>query len=177
MVACEFSKLDVGVRISYPAFHGSSAVERSIVNRVVAGLIPARGVWVASSIGQEQSPFKTEVPGSSPGQPIFDPVAQLDLERSPSKRNVAGSSPAGVIHYSPLKGKEMAIQNQNFISANGKTARDSLGTFFTVGEEVKHQDESVGTAVIQRFEPIPDRNEVRVHTNKGYAHLDFLVKL
>lgn len=67
--------------------------------------------------------------------------------------------------------------NQNFLSVDGKTARSSTGEYFSVGEVVAHQDETAGTSVIKQFEPLVERNEVRVHTSRGFAHVDFLVKV
>lgn len=68
-------------------------------------------------------------------------------------------------------------KHQNFISVDGKTVINSYGQYFTVGEIVKHDDSSVGEAKIISFEPITERNEIRVETDKGYAHIDFLVKI
>ena len=69
------------------------------------------------------------------------------------------------------------MKNQNFISVDRQTALSSYGEMFIIGELVQHQDENAGIAIIRSFEPIIERNEIRVHTNKGYAHLDFLEKL
>jgi hypothetical protein len=69
------------------------------------------------------------------------------------------------------------VTEQNFISVDKNTVRNSYGEFFTVGETVSHQDAEVGTSTIISFEPIVDRNEIRVHTDKGYAHIDFLNKI
>ena len=69
------------------------------------------------------------------------------------------------------------VTKQNFISTDSKTVRNSYGEFFTVGEMVKHEDNDAGEARILSFEPIIERNEIRVHTDKGYTHIDFLVKL
>jgi hypothetical protein len=69
------------------------------------------------------------------------------------------------------------MENQNFISVDGQTVRNSLGDYFSVGEQVTHQDVNAGTAEILKFEPISERNEIRVHTTKGYAHIDFLNKI
>jgi len=66
---------------------------------------------------------------------------------------------------------------QNFISVDGKTVMNSYGEFFTVGELVKHEDTEAGTATIISFEPNIGKNEIRVNTDKGYAHIDFLVKV
>lgn len=66
---------------------------------------------------------------------------------------------------------------QNFLSMNGKVARDSYGNFYKVGETVSHEDQTVGEAVILSFEPNEDIDEVKVITTKGYAHLDFLTKV
>ncbi len=66
---------------------------------------------------------------------------------------------------------------QNFISVDGKTARNSYDYFFTVGEIVKHDDNTAGEAIINSFELDKGRNEIRVNTDKGYAYLDFLVKV
>lgn len=65
---------------------------------------------------------------------------------------------------------------QNFISVDGKTARNSYNEFFSVGETVKHEDDSAGSATILRFEVDKEMNEVKAHTDKGYSHIDFLVK-
>jgi thioredoxin reductase len=67
-------------------------------------------------------------------------------------------------------------EKQNFISVDGKTVRNSYGDFFSVGDIVRHDDASAGTAKIISFEPIKERNEIRVHTDKGYAHIDFIFK-
>jgi hypothetical protein len=66
---------------------------------------------------------------------------------------------------------------QNFLSVNGKTARSSYGEFFEVGELVGHQDTDAGQATVLSFQGIIRENEVKVFTDKGYCHLDFLVKL
>ena len=65
---------------------------------------------------------------------------------------------------------------QNFISVDGKTVRNSYGEFFTIREKVKHQDEEAGAATILLFETDVVKNEIKVTTDKGYAHIDFLVK-
>lgn len=65
---------------------------------------------------------------------------------------------------------------QNFISVDEKTVISSYGEAFTIGEVVKHEDSESETAIILGFTPITDRNEIRVYTDKGYAHIDFLVK-
>lgn len=69
------------------------------------------------------------------------------------------------------------MKNQNFISVDKQTALSSYGEIFILGETVNHQDKDAGIAIITSFEPVIERNEIRVHTNKGYAHLDFLEKL
>lgn len=66
---------------------------------------------------------------------------------------------------------------QNFISVDGKTVMNSYGEFYTVGEVVLHEDDTAGPATITSFETIVERNEIRVNTNEGYAHIDFLVKM
>ncbi len=70
----------------------------------------------------------------------------------------------------------IALQ-QNFISVDQKTVRNSYGEFFTIGETVRHDDNEAGEATILSFEPIIERNEIKVYTDKGYAHIDFLVKV
>ena len=65
---------------------------------------------------------------------------------------------------------------QNFISVDGKTVRNSYGEFFTVGEFVSHEDESVGISKITSFEVDIEQNEIKVYTESGWAHIDFLVK-
>lgn len=67
---------------------------------------------------------------------------------------------------------------QNFISVDKKTAINSYGEYFFIGEKVRHSDSSIKeTATIIRFEPNIEENEIRVITDKGYCHIDFLVKL
>lgn len=68
-------------------------------------------------------------------------------------------------------------KNQNFISVDEKTVINSYGESFTIGEEVNHQDTEVGTAIIESFKVDKSKNEIRVDTNKGHAHIDFLIKL
>lgn len=67
-------------------------------------------------------------------------------------------------------------KKQNFISVDGKTARNSYDEFFTIGEVVAHQDESVGEATILRFKLSLENNEIVAYTNRGCAHIDFLIK-
>lgn len=66
------------------------------------------------------------------------------------------------------------MKDQNYISVDGKCARNSYNEYFAHGDEVRHEDDQVGTATIISFEPIIERNEIRVKTDKGYAHLDFI---
>jgi len=68
------------------------------------------------------------------------------------------------------------MTRQNFISVDKKTARNSYDNFFSVGERVWHQDSTAGSATILSFKADTAKNEVKVNTDKGYAHLDFLIK-
>jgi len=68
------------------------------------------------------------------------------------------------------------ITNQNFLSVDQKTARNSYDEYFNVDEIVTHQDETVGKANILSFEFDVLSNEVLVKTTKGSAYLDYLVK-
>lgn len=66
----------------------------------------------------------------------------------------------------------------NFLSVDKQHAISSYGQFFTIGEIVGHdQGETAGTATILSFEFDEPYNEVKANTDKGYAHLDFLVKI
>ena len=67
-------------------------------------------------------------------------------------------------------------KRQNFISVDGKTVRNSYGQYFIVGELVGHEG-SNNNATILSFEPNVMANEIKVKTDKGFAHIDFLVKL
>lgn len=69
------------------------------------------------------------------------------------------------------------VKDQNFISVDGKSARDSYGNFYTIGELVRHEDPEAEPAIILNFEPKQEENEIIVNTDKGWAHLDFLVKI
>jgi len=68
-------------------------------------------------------------------------------------------------------------KRQNFISVDKKTVINSYGEYFVIGEKVKHQDDDAGEATIFSFESNVEKNEIRVNTDKGYAHIDFLVKM
>lgn len=68
-------------------------------------------------------------------------------------------------------------KRQNFISVDSKTVLNSYGDYFTVGETVKHQDTEVGNATIKSFESDINKNEIKVITDKGFAYIDFLIKL
>lgn len=72
----------------------------------------------------------------------------------------------------------MNITNQNFLSTDQKTARNSYDKFFSIGETVGHENgvES-GEAKILSFEFDIASNEVLARTTKGSAHLDFLIKI
>ena len=66
---------------------------------------------------------------------------------------------------------------KNFLSVDKQHAISSYGQLFVVGEVVGHDDEKAGQAKITSFEFDEKSNEVKANTEKGYAHLDFLVKL
>jgi hypothetical protein len=68
-------------------------------------------------------------------------------------------------------------KRQNFISVDKKMVINSYGEYFVVGEKVKHEDTDAGEATIISFEPDVKKNEIRVNTDKGFAHIDFLVKV
>jgi len=50
-------------------------------------------------------------------------------------------------------------------------------TLDKVGDTVKHEDENAGTATIESFELNEELNEVKIITNKGWAHIDFIKKV
>jgi|CXWK01.1.fsa_nt_gi hypothetical protein len=67
--------------------------------------------------------------------------------------------------------------NKNLISYDKQTAYTHK-SIFNVGEEVKHQDETVGTAIIESFDwSKTHEGEILVTTTEGTTHLDFLVKI
>lgn len=68
-------------------------------------------------------------------------------------------------------------KRQNFISVDKKMVINSYGEYFVVGERVRHKDDEAGEATIISFEPDVEKNEIRVNTDKGYAHIDFLLKI
>ncbi len=67
--------------------------------------------------------------------------------------------------------------NQNFISADYKTAINSYGEYYTVGELVAHEDADAGSATILSFEHDIASNEIKAITDKGHTHIDFLAKI
>lgn len=66
--------------------------------------------------------------------------------------------------------------NRNFLSVDKKVAINSYGEYFIIGQEVIHEDKVLGdeTAIITSFSLNEEYNEVKVHTNKGYIHIDFI---
>ena len=68
-------------------------------------------------------------------------------------------------------------KRQNFLSTDKKMAINSYGEYFVVGEKVGHEDVDAGEATINSFELDVESNEIKVMTEKGFAHLDFIVKL
>lgn len=65
----------------------------------------------------------------------------------------------------------------NHLSVDKTSAVSSYGEYFSIGELVEHEDNTAGQATILSFEIDEKRNEIRVNTDKGYAYLDFLVKI
>jgi hypothetical protein len=68
------------------------------------------------------------------------------------------------------------LKQQNFLSVDQKTAINSYGEVFTIGDEVEHDDEEAGCSIITSFMPNKRLNEVSAFTPKGMAHIDFLTK-
>jgi hypothetical protein len=80
--------------------------------------------------------------------------------------------------YVEARKTERELLLQNFLSVDGKTAINSYGEVFVVGETVGHEGTKEGdTAVINYLAASIEDNEIVVFTTKGTAHLDFLVKL
>ena len=69
-----------------------------------------------------------------------------------------------------------SIIKQNFLSVDGKSARNSYDEYFTIGDTVEHDDNTAGTATISSFELDIPMNEVKAFTEKGYAHIDFITR-
>lgn len=69
----------------------------------------------------------------------------------------------------------------NYIAVDSLSAISSYGEEFVVGEVVRHEDVEAGTAEIIRFtldrDPLTGFDEIVVGTSKGYAHIDYLVKI
>lgn len=72
----------------------------------------------------------------------------------------------------------LSKKRQNFISVDKKTVRNSYGEFFTVGQTVGHEGaDDDNTATILSFEEDVEGNEIKVNTDKGYAHIDFIYNI
>lgn len=74
------------------------------------------------------------------------------------------------------------MNEQNFISADFRTAINSFGDKFSVGDVVfgdvvGHQDTQAGIATIQGFSFDVKTNEIIAFTSKGFSHIDFLIKV
>lgn len=65
----------------------------------------------------------------------------------------------------------------NYISVNKNSAINSYGEMLSVGDKVTHQDTEVGTATITGFRIDEAQEEVVAITDKGEAHIDFVIKL
>lgn len=68
------------------------------------------------------------------------------------------------------------MNRKNFISADKKSAISSYGQRFEVGETVGHADKNAGQSIVSSFDIDEESNEVKVYTDKGWAHLDFITK-
>jgi hypothetical protein len=76
----------------------------------------------------------------------------------------------------------MATINQSFISVDYKTVKNGMGEYFTIGDTVyidtvnPDTPEEAEPAKILYFTPDSSRNEIRVYTDKGFMHADFITK-
>lgn len=73
------------------------------------------------------------------------------------------------------KERELDLR-QNFLSMDKKIAMDSFGVFYRIGDVVKHEGSKnpKETAVIEKFSIDKKSEEIKVNTNKGHCHLDFI---
>lgn len=67
--------------------------------------------------------------------------------------------------------------NSNYMSVDKQSAISSYGDHFEVGQTVSHEDKKAGTAKILSFSFDENSNKVLVNTDKGYSHIDFIVKI
>lgn len=88
-----------------------------------------------------------------------------------------GRQTANIMWYEEVK--PSVSYNKNFISSDLKSAINSYGKRFEVGDVVTHEGSDIKgeRAVIFGFSIDQEKNEVRVDTDKGYAHIDFIDKV
>lgn len=63
----------------------------------------------------------------------------------------------------------------NFISTNYQIAINSDGDYFRIGDKVHHEgapENEIG--IIEKFEIDNESEEVKVFTDKGHCHIDFI---
>jgi hypothetical protein len=67
-------------------------------------------------------------------------------------------------------------KHQNFLSVDSSTAINSYREYFVVGEKIMYREIGTEKATILNFILDKHKNRIIVNTNKGWAHLDFVVK-
>ena len=67
----------------------------------------------------------------------------------------------------------MERSKQNFISADFRFAKNSYDEYFEIGDNVKHEGFE---DTIYGFSIDSANNEIKAHTLKGWAHIDFIYK-
>ena len=70
------------------------------------------------------------------------------------------------------------VENRvDYLSIEGNKAISAHGELFTVGDEVRHDDKTAGTALIQKFTLDIASMDVIAHTDQGTARICFISKL
>lgn len=138
-----------------------------IIDRAPRKIAPAP--WNLDEAIERDTLFIDDLSTGIPLKPSFDRSAGV-VDMTEVKKQLLEK---GIIRFN----REHIMERQNFLSVDGLTARSSLGEFFYVGEVVGNQDKEVGFAKIKRFEMDVAKNEIKAHTSRGHAHLDFLEKL
>lgn len=70
------------------------------------------------------------------------------------------------------------IENRtDYLSVDKTKAISAHGEIFTIGDLVQHEDTKAGTSTIKSFSLDEESNDVKAHTEKGWARICFIGKV
>lgn len=117
--------------------------------------------------------YKAEEPASSGYMIYYKEHGAWVLTKTPEEEILSlAEGINALIRLSQIVPLDLRV---NYISVDYKSAVDSDHNFYKIGQEVCHEGANIDEiATILSFEIDEQSEEVKVHTTKGWAHLDFI---